>query len=322
MLLLVTMALSVRSIPHTLAKYVSDIPDVPSGEDPFETGISAISNDDLDTMLRMMMNERYPVGSIYITTNTAMNTPTAMANHFGGRWLAFGVERIPVGFAGTNSVIAPGVNTTNYFDDLGRNLGRTPGGTGGNNVTVSIAGQITGPTALSNGGGYWSDNGVAPTAPGGSVPLNPPSGTFASAQIGALAWPSHTHTSTSWSGGGDTTYHRRSNGSCCTVCCGTHTIYGDRGTGAATNVGGTVGGGQGFSLNVDWPSLPNATYNAPIISRSLPTWNNNPQQSISGFPLSYSLTQNAATIPDATLQPYVIVYMYIRDALAPVPPLP
>jgi len=306
-LLLIPLMLSAWLVPAE-AKYVGRAPATGS----YDTGISAISDDDLNTLLKIMMNERYPVGSIYITADSGMSTPAAMASHFGGTWLTFGLQRIPVGLDTGNA----------YFDTLARDLGRTPGGTGGNNVTVAIAGTVNGPVGLQPRVGEWNPvNGFGNpkfSTPGFSWTTSY-GATFASANIPALSWPAHTHSAVMWFGGGTSSIRSRSGGSCCRTCSGSPTGYTSRATtGTAITVSGTVGGNQAFALDINRVTLPAPVYTGPAVDRTLPGWSN-PSQSITGFPLNYSLSQNAATIPDQTLQPYVTVYMYKRDTLAPVP---
>lgn len=50
----------------------------------------------------------YPVGTIYETTSTDLDTTTKMANHFGGTWESFGQGRVLVGKAGSGTFATAG----------------------------------------------------------------------------------------------------------------------------------------------------------------------------------------------------------------------
>ena len=56
-----------------------------------ENGIEA-----LDTAFSGLLNFFYPVGTIYETTSTDLNTTTKMGNHFGGTWEEYGAGRVLV----------------------------------------------------------------------------------------------------------------------------------------------------------------------------------------------------------------------------------
>lgn len=50
-----------------------------------------------DNTLSGMLDWFYPIGTIYETTSTDLDTTTKMANHFGGTWEAYGGGRVLVG---------------------------------------------------------------------------------------------------------------------------------------------------------------------------------------------------------------------------------
>lgn len=52
----------------------------------------------LDIAYSGLLDFFYPVGTIYETTSTNLDTTTKMANHFGGTWELFGTGRITVGY--------------------------------------------------------------------------------------------------------------------------------------------------------------------------------------------------------------------------------
>jgi hypothetical protein len=52
--------------------------------------------DELDIAYSGLLNFFYPVGTIYETTSTDLDTTTKMANHFGGTWEEYGSGRVLV----------------------------------------------------------------------------------------------------------------------------------------------------------------------------------------------------------------------------------
>ena len=68
--------------------------------------ISAIT--DLESILsnlsaESLLDRFYPVGTIYKTTSTNLDTTIKMANHFGGTWEAYGAGRVLVALDGTQT---------------------------------------------------------------------------------------------------------------------------------------------------------------------------------------------------------------------------
>jgi len=301
LLLVLAMALSVKVLPYTNAKYVSNIPNVPGGADPIKTGISGISNDDMDTLLRIMMNARYPVGSLYITTSVA--TAEGMTALFGGGWTPYGGGRALVGFTG--SMPATG--------------GSAIGGNGGMNATIRIAGDVDANKALLDGRGWWSTVGTLGVT-SYPVTLRNPTGTMT--QNWSMPLVNHTHTlningiTTASSNLGSRTQ--------VSPCCSSNEnmATGNNGTGTVTT--NPKGSGTPVTFTSAYPNLTNApSYTYPTYSLTNPSWNAPQlQNTISGLPMPFSYDKLTFTIPDKTLQPYVTVYMYVRSALAPMPPMP
>lgn len=68
--------------------------------DKAPTDIKTYLNDTLteevDTAISGLLNFFYPVGTIYETTSTNLDTTTKMANHFGGTWEDYGAGRVLV----------------------------------------------------------------------------------------------------------------------------------------------------------------------------------------------------------------------------------
>jgi len=352
LLLLVLMAASTKLIPGTIAKYASDTKLV-------ETGISGVSNDDLETMLQYMMNERYPDGSIYMTADPAMDTAAKIDAAFGGTWEAFGEKRVPVG-------IAPLGSFDDFFIPVNRQGGRTPGGGGLNNATFSIFGRIIGNPSLTPGGVSWTPATTPVTASAGTVTVaknatHPSTTTDPStnALVGATNYPTDLINSAGAILASLTTDNYASHYHNVTVS-GAQTHNGGAGSRQCSSVCPNNGGkfnvsSKGVSDNTTYTLTLNNTgtnsffhpaniartatplslvsrtlgtditsslvyYNNPVINISNPTWTYT-QQAMNPVDLPFSYT-GAGVVDDLTLQPYVIVYMYIRRAPATLPPLP
>lgn len=333
-LLIMVMVLSARllpNLPNTNAKYVSDT-------DQIDTGINGISDNDLEKLFRHFMNERYPVGSIYMTADPNCNTTQAMTDRFGGTWVAWGQKKVPVGVnpagadhdAASIQVDGTGVAITNW----GQTGGRTPGG-GANNATVAVAGTITGAIGLTGGGAAW--NAITPpqvSFSGGSITLsknaNHPGGTGGTTypsndttpaagakSLTAANFVSHNHTVTVsyWQGN----LNHRSCGS--PNCPQNQSDYpgATSGTSQTLNLTST-GTGSSFTA---YPTRTLSTalpsnliyYNAPTISVTNPGWSY-ADQTASNANLTFSYSGNT-TITDNTLQPYVLCYMFKRTGLEP-----
>lgn len=92
----------------------------------------------LENLAHSLLDWIYPVGTIYETTSTDLDTTTKMANHFGGTWEAYGSGKVLVA-----------KSTDTQFDTIGETggakthqhrqsgMGRTSSGaSGGEQVTA------------------------------------------------------------------------------------------------------------------------------------------------------------------------------------------
>ena len=80
------------------AKMVSDLSTAITGV-VTETGTQTLTNKTIDAgdnTLSGLLDLFYPVGTIYETTSTDLDTTTKMGNHFGGTWEAYGSGRVLV----------------------------------------------------------------------------------------------------------------------------------------------------------------------------------------------------------------------------------
>ena len=66
--------------------------DLPSEDTP----ITSANLQKIEDALAGMLDYFYPVGTIYETTSTDLDTTTKMANHFGGTWEVYGAGRVLV----------------------------------------------------------------------------------------------------------------------------------------------------------------------------------------------------------------------------------
>lgn len=66
--------------------------DLPSEDTP----ITSENLQKIEDALAGMLDYFYPVGTIYETTSSNLDTTTKMANHFGGTWEAYGAGRVLV----------------------------------------------------------------------------------------------------------------------------------------------------------------------------------------------------------------------------------
>ena len=80
-----------------------DTPIVTTALQNIEDGIEA-----LDTAYSGLLNFFYPVGTIYETTSTNLNTIAKMATHFGGTWEVYGADRFLIGSGGSYALNSMG----------------------------------------------------------------------------------------------------------------------------------------------------------------------------------------------------------------------
>jgi len=310
LLLLTSMVLSVRLVANTNAKYVT-------GFEAEPTGISGVSDADLKQLLKFFLEERFPVGSVYMTVSTDLNDTTKMNTHFNQygstmNWVRIGQQRVPVGYAATNAVDGT-VNFGNYFDAVPK-TGGTGGGTG--TGTYSISGTVTsGSTGLTAGGVVWDPVGSL-TLPAKTDAVTLTNGPATLSAINYLPAVSHRHSFTY-----NTT--RNIEIKSCGSPCGSGSISNlvnridalayDAGGGWSVTISNFTGG-NGFTVTIPAPNITNLPqYTNPTgVTLKNPTWDYG-AQAISGFPLSFSYN-DSATLADATMQPYVICHMYMRQS--------
>jgi len=287
-LLLMTMMFSAQVISGTGTKYISDM-------EEFDTGINAVSNADLNALINRMMDERYPKGSIYMTT-TGQLPPV-------GSWALYSMGRVPVG-----------VNRDNHSGVIMDSTITTGGGTVSTIGTIATTGNLVVPNVPANitltaGRAQWTGGTLSFT--GGDVR------TAATRSIASNSFtltnaamiPTHTHsisyTATHWNldanvcdssnrnladpTNGDATRNppswtitiHNTGGAAFTVPL-THT-FGNSGIGSITN--------------------PTARLNTPQITYT--------QQAVNAINLTVS-GSGTANVTDTVLQPYVTCFIYQR----------
>jgi hypothetical protein len=128
----------------------------------FNKGIS-IGSVTLDTYF---LNKFYPIGTIYHTVSTALDTAAKMATQFGGTWVAWGTGRVPVG-----------IDTGNAAFDTIEETGGAP------THTLSVAEMPTHGHTVSTGNGQELSSGVGAVV--GRMGVNPNTGSSAAASAKA-----------------------------------------------------------------------------------------------------------------------------------------
>ena len=292
--------------PSIGAKYVAGM-----------SGLVGEPRTDLDNLFINIMNESLPVGSIYMTTNPALSTADDMEAHFGGKWLAWGQGRVPVGV----DFIAD-----SPFEALGTGGAVNPG----QSKAVPLTFAVTGSIGLTGGGTLtYSDSGVTL---GVNVGLSG-SQTFSGAWKMQLAnLPAHNHAAEMWHSGRD-----RQAGNCGSAMQiadsggATHARYVQ---GAATNplsagwrleirdegIADASQPTQYTDTIIDFSSGYTASVNLPAQSYTKPTARHNPQ-AVTGISALTASANATVSWTDNTIQPYVTCYMYKRTELAKLAPL-
>jgi len=312
-------ALAVLLAPFAGARYNENVANINSQ-------FSKVTAVEADNLMIDLMNRLYPVGCIYMSTTISNLTgANSMQEHFGGTWARFAQGRVPMGVDPATPAYATalltggamnsaGTATTITLPAAGLSVGGTIGLTPGNAVNSSATGTLTIP---------HPDNVVnfAVTLP--TIASIAGSHTLSATQI-----PTHNH--------GVGTYHVGHRNPRQNASGGTWWARVDETANAAqTNVVNQPGGGS-WRLNIgNWgtaattaftatfatmpnlnsttftrtPTFPTATYTLPTIEYQ--------QQTVSGYNLTAGAGSGTVTVPDNTLQPYEICYMYVRMTLAP-----
>jgi len=315
LLLFAGMVLSVQLLPFTNAKYVT-------GFEVEDTGISGVSDADLDELLRYFLEQRFPVGSVYMTASASLATETLMNNHFNQygnsmSWVRIGQKQVPVGYAATgaiDSTVTPPVSFSNFFDAVPKQ-GGTGGGTG--TGTYTITGNVTANnTNLTPGGVTWSPTGSL-SLPDSLYAVTLTNGPTTLTGTGNYPLVSHTHNYSFGSG------QKNIGGKTCSSPCGSGSTSGIitspaiGGTNPAASIinNSTDTNGTPVTVTSTAPNITNAPrYTNPTgVTLKNPTWDY-ADQAISGFPLSFSYGPAQATITDKTMQPYITCHIFMRQS--------
>lgn len=311
------------------AKYTNAVANV-------NTALGEVPEGQVDNLLIDLMNRMYPVGSIYVTTSEGydLSTPQKMHDHFGGTWLRFAQGQVPVGvYAGSD------IEYLGWFGGTVGQPGGDPGGTAINtNIPVSLPvsdlANINS-LGLSEGTAEVTGTGSAVTFTGGEVVLGGGDKDFTSedAYITAERMPAH--------------YHEGSPQSATDTRTGTLTVSrvdvndglsadtsywrSDVGSGTKADVpkaNVTVnekGSGQKFNMTLRLNLNPGNAYgfkaNFTAFSATFTTkFNYTPQELITATSNLTAATTVPLNTTDATVQPYITCYMYIRETLADLNP--
>lgn len=158
-----------------------------------------VVNSDIDNFKTAVFDMIYPVGSIYMSVNSA--NPTTM---FGGTWVAWGAGRVPVGVNASDTDFASVEKTGGNKELQSHNHGFTPSGTiaettaTGTISNTTAGGSISNTTSTMQSGGShshyltWEKDGKSGTDTN-RVFANGAGGSRGTAP-GALAAGAHTHT--------------------------------------------------------------------------------------------------------------------------------
>ena len=308
LVLLVTLAL-----PYAAAMYAERIAHIAGN-------LTGQAHTDLDNLFIHMMNESLPVGSIYMTTK--ITTAKDMMDRYGGKWVAWGQGRVPLGVDEDDPDFATPEKT-------GGNLFHSRSATiplGGLTVNGSIGLTADGDIAIKGGG-------IGLTA--GSASVEGSQQYSGSTSLDMTMMPSHTHGHTMWH---TTNTHYAGNGATNTSKGFSHgndtgsqtAWYSDPAqTGYRTNWWVQINSranqtGSAFSVyyQVDITDITKFTfsYPTPTAKYNLPTYTHN-RQTVNNIDLKTVSTGSAsADYTDKTIQPYITCYMYKRLELAKLTP--
>jgi len=316
--------------PYISAKYTSPaLFEVEDGvfEAYIDTGVSGVSNEDLDALMDLIFEAKYPPGSIYMTTDPGFD-PNEV---FPGSWALWGVDKVPVGIDAGNRLDGTGtpVNTSVFDFRSLSSTGGTGNGTSAAAVTVPATSFPANALGLTNGSVDLINESFSIS--GGSVNISKTTALQSEeAQLTIGLLPQHTHGSTLWI----KVYDNRQASSSPTR----YTMASQAGnTSTETNqfptdgswfTGSTIPNtdvnkfgvlldetGKGdkfrFTYSIDWTQFGRGM-SGHTYEYNKPTVGTYPQQTISH---DLKLGDGTATMPDNTIQPYLTCYMY-RRALA------
>jgi hypothetical protein len=300
------LALAVAAAPYAQAKYISSV--------EIDTGISGVSNSDLNALLIQVLEERYPPGSIYMTT-VEDGYPDV------GDWSPWAQGRVPVG-----------VNFDNLEDVVHwaapNETGGSVGSGGEANATVAISGNVTGSATLNPKTVAYKDGSLVFDATPQKVTLQGPA-KFQSDPftLENKHMPGHTHAVTDMS----VTHGQAPQGTSGCPGNNNHSLS-DVGTGgsgtttwparseqtleAARNAqrwGVFIHHKGGGEITVDIPltvSGFSATLTNPAATLNHPTFSVTPQ-TVGAVSRTFGGSKSAV-VADETVQPFITCYMYVR----------
>lgn len=333
--------LFVLLVPYVQAKYISKAKfEAEPGvfEEYIDTGVSGVSNEDLDALFALWMDERYPSGSIFMSLSP--NPPGY------GSWTLWGQGLVPLGVDAGNIMVNHGFVTASDFtppyDFTGPN--KTGGNLNGNSsasITASNVG-VTGTIGLSDQSLTLVTQGsiALTTSMGFSNISTSFSGTNSSGTnitLGVANTPPHDHngsdlvSTSTWQDKNTGTSGSPTRGDYGSGTNRTWGAYDASGTSTAdytdTTVPSTVNnsnrwgiavqnstGGAGFTVPgvVTWTTTPSVSYTAPTVdyaSHPAPVYT---QQTVTGYDLKAN-GSDTKNVPDNTLQSYFVCYIYIRS---------
>ena len=293
--------------PYASAEYIEKVAQI-------NTSLSDVSNTQADNLFIRLMNEMYPVGSIYMSTDIS-DVADIIAN-FGGGWEAWGQGKVPVaagsGFSASGGTLGGTVTASVTTPDYAA-------AAGGFSLTPSLTTANVAVTGTASVG----------ARSGGAVSVSGTQELKGYKALSVSEMPSHRHEVTWyinrrdwWSGtSGNNTVWRADRGSgtvvysysdnpnantsSCTVTVHANTAH----TATALEpVVGTINvGASPYSGTLSAYPAP-SSYTPPTLSYT--------QDSVSGHNLSVSVS-GTISVNDSTLQPYITCYMYRRTSLAP-----
>jgi len=271
------------------AAYIND--DVVSGITPAEA----------DNLFIHLMNEMYPVGSIYMSTS--VSDVADIIDNFGGDWEAWAVGKVPVGMGGS--------------------LGTGGFGSTGGSQNIAMTGlPVTGTVSTTGSGVVQLTGGTLSLEPDGSVDLPGNYNGFESTEntLNENNLPVHTHPWDKWDASYNTTFGDGNGDNDWKAEAGKQEDH-DPPWIVKVNANGSASPAS-FTMNTQL-NLSASPFSAAFDPHTEvddfvpPVLTYDRQEVKPGWNLKTAGTTFTATgIADTTLQPYVTCYMYRRLVLA------